>query len=145
MSNELPAVARNIHLFCKKCDVDRYHVVVAHLDSRSAKVKCEVCGSQKTFRTPSEATRKGVVKRVTGNKPASKAGASRSHAQAWRDLNEKIGADSARAYSLRESFSSQTAIQHPKFGIGYVTASHPDKIDVVFEDSVRSLVHNRPN
>ena len=48
--NELPAVARNIHLDCKKCGVERYHVVVAHTTATSAKVKCEVCGARRTYK-----------------------------------------------------------------------------------------------
>jgi hypothetical protein len=34
-------------------------------------------------------------------------------------------------------------LEHPKFGIGFVKAVLPEKIEVVFSDEIRSLVHNR--
>ena len=39
----LPAVATKFYNSCKKCKVDRYHNVLAHLTSSSAKLECEVC------------------------------------------------------------------------------------------------------
>ena len=46
----LPAVAKSIFVPCKKCAEDRYHTVIAHTSSTSAKLKCEVCGSSKAFK-----------------------------------------------------------------------------------------------
>ena len=51
-TNELPPVAKNFYTFCKKCDSDRYHVVLAHTTSTSAKIKCEVCASVKKYTLP---------------------------------------------------------------------------------------------
>jgi hypothetical protein len=139
---ELPAVARNISLPCKKCGVERFHVVVAHTTPTSAKVKCEVCGSQKTFRLKTEAVRKSSstgVKRVgTKSRKAPDVGA------IWNDLKSQIGTDKLVPYNMKTKFSLANAINHPKFGVGFVTSASHDKIEVAFLEGGRSLVHNRP-
>lgn len=138
---ELPAVARNIHLPCKKCGVDRYHVVVAHLTSNSAKVQCEVCKSTKTFKLT-------AAKAARASKPGVKS-ATRSSSRKpdfageWANLKEKIGTDQIQNYNMKAKFAANSAIQHPKFGIGFVLSSSPEKIEVSFQDSKLSLVHNR--
>jgi hypothetical protein len=138
---ELPAVARNISLPCKKCAVDRYHVVVAHLTATSAKVKCEVCGASKTFKLPKAQVRKkppGAAKKASGKKsPAT------DHAAVWNDLKSQIGVDNLLPYSMKNKYTLANAINHPKFGIGFVTNATPEKIDVAFAEGGRALVHNR--
>ncbi len=139
---ELPAVARNIHLECKKCGVERYHVVVAHTSATSAKVKCEVCGAQKTFKLPKAQTAK---KSASGTaKPRTKKSAGPDFAAMWTELKTQIGTDRIVPYNMRTKFALANAIEHPKFGLGFVTAATNDKVDVCFQDGGRSLVHNRP-
>lgn len=135
---ELPPVARNINLPCKKCEVDRFHVVVAHLTPTSAKVKCEVCGKQSTFKLPKAQTRKKVGVKKTSKKSEPDYGA------IWTDLKSQIGTDKILNYNMKTKFSLANAINHPKFGIGFVTNATPDRVDVAFADGSRALVHNRP-
>ncbi len=135
---ELPAVARNINLSCKKCGVDRYHVVVAHTTSTSAKVKCEVCGAQKTFKLPKAQERKSAASRAkkTGTKKP-------DYESLWNDLKTQIGTNNIQPYNMRNKFSMAQAIEHPKFGLGFVTSAFVDKIEVAFVEGGRFLVHNR--
>lgn len=142
---ELPAVARNIHLFCKKCDCDRFHVVVAHTTATSAKVKCEVCGSQKTFKLAKAKAEKAPRKTASG--AAKKTRAKKveiDNAAVWADLKTQIGTDKLQPYNMKTKYNLANAIEHPKFGIGFVTNSTNEKIDVVFQEGGRALVHNRP-
>ncbi len=134
----LPPVARNISLPCKKCAMDRFHVVTAHVDSRTAKVKCEVCGSRKTYKIPSEAAKMRAL-----SSKSRKVTPTQSAGDLWRDLNAKIGSNSPLPYRLQHRFYVQTAIQHPKFGLGFITFASYNKIEVVFQDVARALVHNR--
>ncbi len=46
-------------------------------------------------------------------------------------------------YTMKGKFEKNTKLQHPKFGMGFVKEAMTDKIEVVFEDEVRSLIHNR--
>ena len=140
--NELPAVARNINLPCKKCGVDRFHVVVAHKSATSAKVKCEVCGAQSTYKLAKPKAEKKPGAAKTGKKtPKVKAP---DHAAIWNELKEQIGTENARPYNMKTKFELANAINHPKFGIGFVTNLTAERIDVAFPDASRGLVHNRP-
>ncbi|MFN8945822.1 MAG: hypothetical protein ACK5WZ_14495, partial [Pseudobdellovibrionaceae bacterium] len=58
---QLPSVAKSFFAFCKKCDADRYHVVLAHTSDKSAKLKCEVCKSIKSWSLPKAQEKKMAV------------------------------------------------------------------------------------
>ena len=49
---------------------------------------------------------------------------------------------SARRYVLAERFNSGDVIKHPQFGLGVVrNIKDHDKIEVVFADAKRTLIH----
>ena len=130
----LPQVAKRIFLACKKCDCDRFHIVVSHSTTKSAKVQCEVCGGVKTYRLPS--TKKTKTRKSAAKREEEKIKV------LWEELKVQIGVDKTIVYSMAATYTNNSAIEHPKFGIGFVTRSAPSKIDVVFEDGPRQLVHN---
>ena len=138
---ELPAVAKTIHLPCKKCGVDRFFIVTAHTTPTSAKVKCEVCGAVKTFKLTAPKKAKAATKTKTGVKrtPRTKGP---TPEEVWTQARDKHGAN-AQPYNMKGKFSENAVISHPKFGLGYVKVSTPEKIDVTFQEGERSLVHNR--
>ena len=45
---------------------------------------------------------------------------------------------------MKAKFALANAIEHPKFGLGFVTAATNEKIEVMFSEGGRALVHNRP-
>jgi len=124
---------------CKKCGVERYHVVVAHATATSAKVECEVCKAKSTFKLTKKSTSSstGAKKRtLKRNEP--------NFAAIWSDLKTQIGVEQVRPYNMKMKFALANAIEHPKFGIGFVTSATNEKIEVVFQEGSRALVHNRP-
>lgn len=131
----LPPVAKNIHLPCKKCGVDRFHVVTAHTSANTAKVKCEVCGASKTFKLPKAQERKKVTKKVSTSKV--------DHGAVWIGLKEKMSSTKSQPYSMKAKFTNNAVIDHPKFGLGLVTLVTNEKIEVIFETGPVSLVHGR--
>ncbi|MBX3019587.1 MAG: hypothetical protein KF767_16990 [Bdellovibrionaceae bacterium] len=137
---ELPAVAKSIYLECKKCEAERYHKVLAHTTATSAKVECEVCGSKKTYKLPS--AKKAAAKKPGTGKPRV---ARASKAEEHKNEFEKLmgGNGEAQKYNMKLKFENNAKIDHPKFGMGVVRSSLSDKIEVVFQDEVRNLVHNR--
>ena len=140
----LPAVAKSIFAFCKKCDADRYHVVLAHTSATSAKIKCEICGSQKAFSLPKAQTRTGKPLSGAAAKKREQTVNSRksSHRNEYDMLmaNEKA---QTLPYNMKGKFEKNTKLEHPKFGIGFIKDVVNDKLEVVFEDELRSLIHNR--
>jgi hypothetical protein len=131
---ELPAVAKKMYLPCKKCDTDRFFTVLAHKTEKSAKLECEVCKAKKSFtiRKPKKiVTRKRTVKpKVTLE-------------DRWNALNQSIGTGEIKSYKMSDSFALDTAIDHSKFGVGFITSVQSHRIDVLFLDSEKSLVQNR--
>lgn len=131
----LPAVAKNFYYPCKKCETDRYHRVLAHLSSTEAKIECEVCGSKKKLNI---GKKKMATKKKTTRKTSAKA-----HAEAWNELKDKFSDLPPEVYSIRGFFRADTVIDHPTFGLGVVTSSHSNKIEVCFEEGVKTLMHRR--
>lgn len=137
---KLPPVAKNVLHFCRKCDAERYHRVLAHISSLNAKLECEVCKSKATLKvTEPKAGRKMVAKSPGGKKKSPV----NTHKQMYQEFCEKVGLENPAPYNIRTQFSKDAAIQHPKFGVGFVTQALTDKIEVCFEDSARLLIHNR--
>lgn len=142
--NHLPPVAKSFFTFCKKCNADRYHMVLAHTSAKTAKIKCEVCGSQKSYSLPkagSSSSGKATVSR--SRSAASEAARRSSHNSEYESLLENHESAKEVAYNIRTKFSLNQKILHPKFGVGIVRGVQPEKVEVVFADEVRNLVHNR--
>lgn len=143
----LPAVASRVFTSCKKCDAERYHIVLAHTNATSAKVECEVCHSKKTYKLPSaKGTKSTGVKKVTGAAATKKAQAAENRKNAHsREFGELVASAQSdeQNYTMKTKFAQNDKIKHPKFGVGVIKVSLQDKIEVIFEDQVRMLVHNR--
>jgi hypothetical protein len=142
--NTLPPVAKSFFAFCKKCDADRYHVVLAHTSATSAKIKCEICGSQKTYSLPKAQTRTG--KPLTGVAAKKREESVNSRKSSHRNEYDMLMANENAAtatYNMKSKFAKNTKLQHPKFGLGFVKDVQNDKIEVIFADEVRTLIHNR--
>jgi len=126
----LPAVAQKVYIECKKCNAERYHVILAHKTPTSAKVECEVCKKKSTYSIAKKVKKTGVKKKVVAS------GAK------WTDLVEKAKGAPV-PYNMKGKFGIDTAIQHPKFGLGVITQANPIQIEVVFEEGTKNLIHNR--
>ncbi len=63
--------------------------------------------------------------------------------QLFKELSEKFTEATPQPYRMTSEYSVNILIEHPKFGLGFVFASAPQKIDVAFKDANRSLVQNR--
>jgi hypothetical protein len=142
--NQLPPVAKSFFTLCKKCDSDRYHTVLAHTTSRTAKIKCEVCGSQKSYSLPKKAAATGTgAAKVTRTSTRSETARRTSHNNEYATLLETHEKKAPVTYSIKGKFEKNQKIEHPKFGLGVVRDVQNEKVEVIFADEVRNLVHNR--
>ena len=142
----LPAVAKSVYTDCKKCGAERYHVVLAHTSDTAAKVECEICHSKKTYKLPKEKKVKKAKMVIPGQKPkvaAPRGAVARAAAHEQEYQNLLSGSGEVAPYSMKNKFSSNQKIQHPKFGVGIVKTALLDKVEVIFSDEIRNLVHNR--
>lgn len=135
---QLPAVAKKVFYPCKKCETDRYQVVVTHTSLSAARLECEVCKTKNTFKLEEPKTRA----RSTTAKKGSATTRANAHVARWTDLRDKTG-DKPMPYTMKSEFEVGAVVQHPKFGLGFVVQTTGQAIQVIFEDQERSLVHNR--
>lgn len=78
-----------------------------------------------------------------GTKRTKKDASSSTGNDVFVKLKEKFGNAKARPYRMAETFPVDCAIEHPKFGLGFVYTSAGQKIEVAFVDANRALVQNR--
>lgn len=138
----LPAVAKSFYTFCKKCDADRYHIVLTHKSSTSAKVQCEVCKGIKTYSLPKAGS---TVAKKSSSSTGSKVVRAKksSHSDDFQALTTNRSAEKAIPFSIKTKFEMNQKIEHSTFGMGYVKAVQPDRIEVMFESEVKTLMHNK--
>lgn len=116
MEKQTYTVGERVEKFCAACGEERGHVV-ASVTKRGqiSRVTCPKCGARSTFKAQAAEA-------------------------APRGERAKAGApyDPARTYRTGQSLT------HPTFGQGEVTAViEPHKIDVLFSDRMRRLIHAR--
>lgn len=143
--NQLPPVAKSVYTDCKKCGAERYHVVLAHTSSTSAKVECEICHSKKTYKISSMLKKATAGGAKTPRAPSARSASARqaAHESEYQSLLQSTQMGEVTPYNMKLKFGSNQKMQHPKFGLGVVKLALADKIEVIFQDEVRSLVHNR--
>ena len=125
-------VGDDIQSYCGRCKAERAHLIAAmKSDTVPAQVICRTCQTRHGFRSP-----EGAVGGAARAKPASRAAAARRPSAPW-------GADHppARPYSTGESYAAGAFVEHPRYGLGRVEGARGTKIDVRFNDGVRTLVH----
>lgn len=114
MEQQIYKVGERVDKFCKVCKEERGHVVASVTKSgRISRVSCPACGTRGTFKASEGAT---------------------AHAAS----SPGAPYDPARTYRAGQSMT------HPVFGHGEVTAViESQKIDVLFADRMRRLIHAR--
>jgi len=103
-----------VEKFCAVCGEERGHVV-ASVTKRGqiSRVSCPKCGTRSTFKAGSG----------TAARPSS---------------------HTCAPYDQTRTYRTGQSLTHPVFGVGEVTALvEPQKIDVLFPDRMRRLIHSR--
>lgn len=109
------AVGDRVEKLCVACDEDRGHIV-ASITKRGliSRVTCPKCGTRSSFSAGTKS--KGGLPRSVVSEP----------------------------YDRRRTYRTGQIMIHPMWGAGEVTAViEPRKIDVLFSDRLRRLIHSR--
>jgi hypothetical protein len=136
-----PAVGEDIEALCGRCG-QVWHVVMAKMGERIAKVVCKRCGGHHGYRT----------EKVEGaDAPAAGAGGKRA-ASGPRRYNRRDAetpqpvmppfdpSKPPRPYTAKEVYTAGERLTHPAFGTGVVTGTPgPGKIEIAFPAGVRVL------
>lgn len=121
-----------------RCKADTTHTIVSMYEDEIRRVQCVVCGDVHAYRKP----------RGDGAEDADLVPKKRAYTKpSWNDALTKCAENDlggCRAYSIRDAYEEGDFVLHPVFEVGVVTESLPDnKVEVVFRDGARVLVHNR--
>jgi hypothetical protein len=104
-----------VEKFCAVCGEERGHVVASVTKTgRITRVSCPKCNTRSTFKSG---------KNASGPRASAQAGA---------------------PYDRTRTYRTGQTMLHPTYGMGEVTAViEPQKIDVLFSDRMRRLIHSR--
>jgi hypothetical protein len=135
-----PAVGQDIEALCGRCG-QVWHVVMAMMGDRIAKVVCKRCGGHHRYRREgdSEEAASGAARegRRTGpSRRFARPTAPRTPAPLPTfDPNKP-----PRTYAAKESYETGDRVTHPSFGTGVVTgAPGPGRVEVAFPSGGRVL------
>lgn len=129
---------------CTKCRVLTNHTIVALVEGRVARVKCNTCGSEHNYRAPKEA-KVPVVRRavVTGARTSSPAAAKKDIAprydEQWEAALAAKDVSKTKEYDMAGKFVKGDLVGHSSFGIGIVTMVAANKMEVLFKDAPKLL------
>jgi hypothetical protein len=115
-------------------------------DSKTpGRVQCKTCDSTHLYKdsTMSSTATKTKTKSKTTKKGSKKD--TRSNEEIWTSaIKGSKNGDIAKPYSISASFFVGDVIDHSNFGKGIVqTIVSKEKIEVVFQDNTKTLVHNK--
>lgn len=115
MKKEVFAVGDLIEMMCSACDLEQNHVIqTVTKQGKFTKASCEACETVSTF--------------TRGVKTSVNMGSGKN----------------ASPYDRMRKYRKGQAMTHDKFGRGEVTAViEPHKIDVLFGDQTRRLIHSQ--
>jgi hypothetical protein len=137
-------VGADVESLCSKCG-DVWHVVVAKVGNKVAKVQCKQCGGLHRYR-PTDGVKASQVAPV--RRKSSSSSSKKKTAAPPEPTGPEVEPDMSkpiRTYSIRELFEPGERVDHPKFGVGVVEKSPaPGKIAVYFPSGRKFLAQAKP-
>ncbi len=143
------AVGNEIEALCNKCRAATVHVIEVIKQEKPTRVMCKSCQNSHRFHSPQELIehRKKAVKAVKAKKAVKtkKSASTKTPEQRkWSRLCNKVDIENPTEYHMAKKFSEHDAIQHEKFGLGVVIEIlNPTKMNVAFEEGIKTMVQNR--
>jgi len=127
-------VGADVEALCSKCG-DVWHVVVAKVGDKIAKVHCKQCGADHRYKSPHAAPAEKKLPAALRAPRAPKAPVERFEKPAVAaDLAKPV-----RPYRASELFEVGERVDHPSFGQGVIEIVEPGKITVFFASGRRVL------
>jgi hypothetical protein len=145
---ERSKVGKDIDSWCTRCKLMLAHTIEAVVGSKITRVHCNTCGAQHAYRAlpPGEgpAATRPRTSRAATRSTSRPTGSSRATVEDYPRMIQARDRASARRYALTERFHTNDLVSHPSFGLGIVVAEKDGtKIDVLFPNGVKTLLHGR--
>jgi hypothetical protein len=146
MSRKPLSVTDNVEAKCTRCNAILNHTIVAMVEGRIVRVKCNTCQGEHNYRTGAVAKKAassdGAAKPKTAGSAAAK-GTKKDPAAAeraeWEAISPGFNPEKAAAYSMTGKFRMNSLVQHPSFGMGVVRKVLIGKIEILFKDGIKLL------
>jgi hypothetical protein len=137
MSSAKIEIGQDIESLCNKCG-DVWHVVVAVVNDKIAKVECKQCHGVHRYKDPRPPAAKKKPARVRSTAKKGTKAAAKLLIEA--DLSKPV-----RDYQITGMFEPGDRIHHSTFGDGVVQNSPaPGKIEIIFGTERKLLAQARP-
>lgn len=129
-------VAKDIITVCSRCNLELNHIVVRHNTKGIVdRVKCHTCGFEHKY--------KPVKKQATTTPKRKSPVRKKSAEKEYEALMGKYVNEVPVPYNMKGSFSEGTYIDHKTFGRGFVTGLSFERIEVLFQEGVKTLAANK--
>lgn len=143
MSSSKLAAGETVESRCTKCRSILNHTIVAMIDDKIVKVKCDTCGGMHKYHPPVSSKAGGKALSVVKKTPtprAVKKDAVTLEQEEWESLKPGFNLDRVSNYSMEGKFRVNELIDHPVFGLGVVKVlPGPSKMEVLFQSGKKLL------
>ena len=129
--------------WCGPCNRILAHTIEAMVDGVPARVHCNTCKAQHKYKPhkPGQAPRTVRQRNAAASRPPQ---SRKAKASQYEKLLNGQDMSLAKRYSPTDSYVLGDVVEHAQFGVGVTTAVKAgNKIEVVFENGVKTLVHER--
>ncbi|BDG07565.1 hypothetical protein [Anaeromyxobacter paludicola] len=135
-------VGGEVDCLCTKCGLTLAHTVIAMLGDQPVKVECNTCHGVHKYRS-APAGRPAGAGRSAAGKPA-RAPAAQKVVIGFDELLRERNMAAAQRYSPKVTYGVDQVIEHPTFGLGFVSeVKDGGKVSVTFRTEVKVLVHGK--
>lgn len=127
-------VGGEVDSLCTRCELILAHTIHAMVGPRPVKVECNTCHAVHAYRAPARGSTPSPAPRR----------ALKGHTLPFDEALRTKRLELAVKYSPKVTFAVDQVIEHPAFGLGFVTAVlGGGKVQVAFRSDVKVLVHAR--
>lgn len=124
-------VGGEIKYYCRRCDLELGHTILAMVNASPARVRCNTCFSERNYREKKQTHRKTpTVRRLK----------STSSEQLYQQKLKNSWEKTPKTFHIELEVEEGDVVDHPTFGRGVVLKLiPPDRMDIVFPDQTRTL------
>jgi hypothetical protein len=132
-------VGDNIDSWCGKCKFVLAHTIEAMVGDKPARVSCNTCRSQHSYKAHAPRTDASSTKRE-GAGSGTRTG--KSGGNRYQSLLKAKDSVPPKIYSPKDKYEAGDILEHSKFGRGITMAvKDGTKIEVLFESGQKTLIH----
>ncbi len=129
--------------YCTRCEMTLAHTIIAMVQGRPVKVECNTCHGVHRFR--GDLPGGGTARRPThAGAPSERRTRERPSTISFEEVLREKNLAMAQRYSPKATYQLDQVIEHPTFGLGWVSAVRDaSKVEVTFRSDVKVLVQGK--